>query len=181
MQARKEAGRRGPRERAGKGSREERAKGPPAAEPPKPGWAASLEGLAAMRPPQRRRHMLFGDLREDVGAAASLFPRESVELGDRMPDLRGWTQSLELPAARQDLLLGVLKAAEARGRIRALRLRYIRMRVRPGARKQGARGREGWGAGGAGRPGLVRGGKLLAGGGGRSNGGRGRGGRSKAD
>ncbi|XP_032734573.1 protein LKAAEAR1 [Lontra canadensis] len=129
MEARKEARRRGPRERAGKGSREERATGPPAAEPPKPGWALSLEGLAAMRPPQRRRHMLFGDLLEDVGAAASIFPRESVELRYRMPDLRAWTQSLELPAVRQDLLLGVLKAAEARGRIRALRLRYIRMRA----------------------------------------------------
>ncbi|XP_034497240.1 protein LKAAEAR1 isoform X1 [Ailuropoda melanoleuca] len=125
----KEAARRGPRERTGKGSREERAKGPPAAEPPARGWALSLEGLAAMRPPQRHRHLLFGDLLEDVGAAASIFPRESVELGYRMPDPRAWTQSLEPPAVRQDLLLGVLKAAEARGRIRALRLRYIRMRA----------------------------------------------------
>nr|XP_025720846.1 protein LKAAEAR1 isoform X1 [Callorhinus ursinus] len=125
----KEAGRGGPRERTGKGSREERAKGPPAAEPPKPGWALSLEGLAAMRPPQRHRHLLFGDLLEDVGVAASIFPRESVELGYHMPDPRAWTQSLELPAVRQDMLLGVLKAAEARGRIRALRLRYIRMRA----------------------------------------------------
>lgn len=136
----KEAARRGPRERTGKGSREERAKGPPAAEPPARGWALSLEGLAAMRPPQRRRHLLFGDLLEDVGTAASIFPRESVELGYRMPDPRAWTQSLEPPAVRQDLLLGVLKAAEARGRIRALRLRYIRMRVRPGAGRKGRAG-----------------------------------------
>uniref|UniRef100_A0A2K6EPX7 LKAAEAR motif containing 1 n=1 Tax=Propithecus coquereli TaxID=379532 RepID=A0A2K6EPX7_PROCO len=129
----KEAGRKGPRERAGKGAPgarpgKERAKGAPAAEPPKPGWTLTLEGLAAMLPAQRHRHLLFGDLLEDVGAAASIFPRESAELRDRMPDPRAWAQSLELPAERQNRLLGVLKAAEARGRVRALRLRYTRMR-----------------------------------------------------
>ncbi|XP_043409297.1 protein LKAAEAR1 isoform X3 [Prionailurus bengalensis] len=127
--AEKEAGLRGPRERTGKGSLEERARGAPAAQPPKPGWALTLEGLAAMSPAQRHRHLLFGDQLEDVGAAASIFPRESVELGSRMPDPRAWTQSPEPPGVRQDRLLGVLKAAEARGRIRALRLRYIRMRA----------------------------------------------------
>ncbi|KAM8920418.1 protein LKAAEAR1 isoform 3-T3 [Lycaon pictus] len=45
-----------------------------------------------------------------------------------MPHPRAWGRPLEMPAVRQDLLLGVLKAAEARGRIRALRLRYIRLR-----------------------------------------------------
>ncbi|XP_029774903.1 protein LKAAEAR1 isoform X2 [Suricata suricatta] len=122
----KEAGRRSPRERSRKGSLEERAKRAPAAQPPKPGWALTLEGMAARSPAQRHRHLL-----EDVGAAASVFPRESVKLGCRMPDPRAWTtQSLELPGVRQDQrLLGVLKAAEARGRIRALRLRYIRMRA----------------------------------------------------
>uniref|UniRef100_F6Q2P4 LKAAEAR motif containing 1 n=1 Tax=Equus caballus TaxID=9796 RepID=F6Q2P4_HORSE len=98
-------------------------------EAPKPGWALTLEGLAALRPEQRHHQLLFGDLLEDVGAAASIFPRESVELANRMPDPRAWTQSVELPAERQDRLLGVLKAAEARGRIRALRLRYTRMRA----------------------------------------------------
>ncbi|XP_078299953.1 protein LKAAEAR1 isoform X3 [Panthera onca] len=127
--AEKEAGLRGPRERTGKGSLEERARGAPAAQPPKPGWALTLEELAAMSPAQRHRHLLFGDQLEDAGAAASIFPRESVELGSRMPDPRAWTQSPEPPGVRQDRLLGVLKAAEARGRIRALRLRYIRMRA----------------------------------------------------
>ncbi|KAM9250113.1 protein LKAAEAR1 [Dugong dugon] len=132
--AAQEAGRRGPRERARKsapaaGPREGRAKGAPLAEPPKPGWALTPEGLAAMRPAQRHRHLLFGDLLEDVGAAASVFPRESLELVDRMPDPRAWTQQLELPEQRQNRLLGVLKAAEARGRVRALRLRYTRMRA----------------------------------------------------
>lgn len=68
-----------------------------------------------------------------------------------MPDLRAWTQSLELPAERQDRLLGVLKAAEACGRIRALRLRYNHLRVRPGAQREGRAG-ENWGAGREGRP-----------------------------
>lgn len=112
-------------------------------EAPKPGWALTLEGLAALRPEQRHHQLLFGDLLEDVGAAASIFPRESVELANRMPDPRAWTQSLELPAERQDRLLGVLKAAEARGRIRALRLRYTRMRVRRGGRREGTGRREG--------------------------------------
>ncbi|XP_064132520.1 protein LKAAEAR1 [Loxodonta africana] len=130
----KEAGSRGSREPASKsapaaGPREWRAKRLPPAEPPKPGWALTLEGLAAMRPAQRHRHLLFGDLLEDVGASASIFPRESLELVDRMPDPCAWTQPLDLPAQRQNRLLGVLKAAEARGRIRALRLRYIRMRA----------------------------------------------------
>ncbi|XP_004464992.1 protein LKAAEAR1 [Dasypus novemcinctus] len=132
--AAKEAGRRGPRERAAKGApgagpREERARRAPAAEPPKPGWALTLQGLAAMGPAQRRRHLLFGDLLEDVGAAASLFPRESLELLDRMPDPRAWTQPPEWPAQCQNPLFGVLKAAEARGRVRALRLRYTRLRA----------------------------------------------------
>lgn len=117
-------------ERAGKGApgggpREERAKRVPA---PKPGWTLTLEGLAAMSPTQRHRHLLFGDLLKDVGAAASIFPRESVELEYLMPDPRAWTQC-ELPTERWNRLLGVLKAAEARGRVRALRLRYTRMRV----------------------------------------------------
>lgn len=141
----KEAGHRAPRERAGKealgaGSPQKRAKGAPARERPKPGWALTEEVLAAMHPAQCRRHLLFGDLLEDVGAAPSILPRESAELGYRMPDPRGWKQSLEPPAARQDRLLGVLKAAEARGRLRALRLRYTRMRVSPGCRRLGVGG-----------------------------------------
>ena len=142
----KEAGRRGPGERAGEG----RAKGPPAAAaaaaaaPLKPGWVLTLEGLAALSPAQRHSHLLFGDLLEDVGAAASVFPRESAEPGYRMPDPRAWTQPLEPPGQRQDRLLGILKAAEARGRVRALRLRYARMRVRRGAREERGGGR-GWG------------------------------------
>lgn len=140
--AAKEAGSRDLREKAGKGAqsaefREKRAKGAPTRESPKPGWALSLEGLEAMSPKQCHRHLLFGDLLEDVGAAASIFPRESAELGYRMPDPRAWTQSLEPSAARQDRLLGVLKAAEARGRVRALRLRYTYMRVRRGGQKPG--------------------------------------------
>ncbi|XP_004716110.1 LOW QUALITY PROTEIN: protein LKAAEAR1 [Echinops telfairi] len=132
--AAKEAGRREPRERAGKG-----VPGPGLpkvcpkevypTEPRKPSWALTLEGLAAMGPAQRHRHLLFGDLLEDVAVAASTFPRESLELRPhRMPDPRAWTQLLE-PPALQDRLLGVLKAAEARGRVRALRLRYARMRA----------------------------------------------------
>lgn len=141
--ATKEVGYKDPRERArkgtqGAGSSEERAMGAPTGaptgEPPKPGWTLTQEGLEAMHPAQCHRHLLFGDLLEDVGAVTSIFPRESVELGYRMPDLWAWTQSLEPPAARQDRLLGVLKAAEARGRVRALRLRYAHMRVRPGRR-----------------------------------------------
>lgn len=158
--AAKEAGSRDPREKAGKGaqsaeSREKRAKGAPAREPPKPGWALSLEGLEAMSPQQCHRHLLFGDLLEDVGAAASIFPRESAELGYRMPDPRAWTQSQEPPPARQDRLLGVLKAAEARGRVRALRLRYTYMRVR-GPGRAGA-GRGGGGSDGGGGGGALRG------------------------
>lgn len=156
--AAEEAGSRDLREKAGKGAqsaepREKRAKGAPAREPPKPGWALSLEGLEAMSPKQCHRHLLFGDLLEDVGAAASIFPRESAELGYRMPDPRAWTQSLEPPTARQDRLLGVLKAAEARGRVRALRLRYTYMRVRRAEARAGTReggaARGGGGGGGA--------------------------------
>lgn len=132
-------------ERAGKctpggGPREERAKRGAATEPPKAGWTLTQEGLAAMNPTQRHRHLLFGDLLKDVGAPTSIFPRESVELEYLMPNPRAWTQG-ELPTERWSRLLGVLKAAEARGRIRALRLRYTRMRVgrapRAGARPPG--------------------------------------------
>ncbi|EHB17768.1 hypothetical protein GW7_09707, partial [Heterocephalus glaber] len=60
---------------------------------------------------------------------SSLSPRESAELATRMPDPRSWTQSLDQPAGRAGPLLSVLKAAEVRGRDRALRLRYIHMRA----------------------------------------------------
>uniref|UniRef100_F6XKI7 LKAAEAR motif containing 1 n=2 Tax=Callithrix jacchus TaxID=9483 RepID=F6XKI7_CALJA len=134
----KEAGRQGPQERGGKsapgaGRGEGGAKAAPSTEPsmepPKPGWALTPQGLAALLPAQRRRLLLFGDLLEDVGAAASTFPRGSAEPGHRMPDPHMWTQPLELPSERQNLLLGVLKAAEARGRVRDLRRRYTRMRA----------------------------------------------------
>nr|XP_019827559.1 PREDICTED: protein LKAAEAR1 [Bos indicus] len=76
----KETRRRGPRERANKGAQGAGARvGRAQAEPPKPGWALTLEGLAAMRPAQRHSHLLFGDLLEDVGAATCLFPCESAE------------------------------------------------------------------------------------------------------
>ncbi|VTJ56758.1 Hypothetical predicted protein [Marmota monax] len=120
---------------SGSGPREERAKRVPAT---KPGWTLTLEGLAAMSPTQRHRHLLFGDLLKDVGAAASIFPRESVELEYLVPDPRTWTQC-ELPTERWNRLLGVLKAAEARGRVRALRLRYTRMRGRRPSRRSGQR------------------------------------------
>ncbi|XP_032112959.1 protein LKAAEAR1 isoform X1 [Sapajus apella] len=130
----KEAGRQAPQEQGGKsapgaGRGGGGAKAAPATEPRKPGWALTPQGLAALLPAQRRRHLLFCDLLEDVGAAASTFPHGSAGPGHRMPDPRTWTQPLELPSERQNLLLGVLKAAEARGRVRALRLRYARMRA----------------------------------------------------
>ncbi|KAM4841750.1 protein LKAAEAR1 [Thomomys bottae] len=81
-----------------------------------------------MAPGPRRRHLLFGDLLEDVGAAASIFPRDSVDMPYAMPDPRAWAQP-QTRAERQSRLLGVLRAAEARGRVRALRLRYTRMRA----------------------------------------------------
>lgn len=146
----KEGEHRAPREPAGKdvqgaGSPEKRAKGAPSREHPKPGWTLSEEELSAMNPSQCRRHLLFSDLLEDVGTAPYILPRESAELGYGMPDPRMWTQSLEPPTARQDRLLGVLKAAEARGRLRALRLRYTHMRVSRGCGRPGvgdrARGR----------------------------------------
>lgn len=113
----------------GAGAGEKRRKGPRATEPPKPGWDLNQERLTAMSSTQRRRHLLFGDLLDDAGAAASIFPRESVDIPNSMPDPCTWTQASELPSERQNRLLGVLKAAEARGRVRALRLRYTRMRV----------------------------------------------------
>lgn len=116
----------------GEGPGEQRAEGATATEPARPGWALTPEGLAAMPLTQRRRHLLFGDVLEDGGAAASIFPRESVELAYGVPDPRAWTPPLEQAAGRANQLLGVLKAAEARARVRALRLRYIRLRVSTG-------------------------------------------------
>ncbi|XP_005409962.1 PREDICTED: protein LKAAEAR1 [Chinchilla lanigera] len=113
----------------GAGPGKPRAEGAAATEAPRPGWALTLEALAAMPLKQRRHHLLFSDLLEDRDAAATIFPRESAELGYSMPDPRAWTQPRDRPVGRANLLLGVLKAAEARGRVRALRLRYIRMRA----------------------------------------------------
>ncbi|XP_062058419.1 protein LKAAEAR1 [Lepus europaeus] len=134
MQPPREAGSKGPRERSRKsapGVRPpgERAEGAPPTEPPGPGWELTLDNLAAMAPAQRRRHLLFGDLLQDVGLAASIFPRDSAEAALRVPDPRAWAQPLEPPGQRQDRLVGVLQAAEARGRVRALRLRYNRLRT----------------------------------------------------
>lgn len=124
------------------GAGEKRKKGPWTTEPPKPGWALTQEKLAAMSSTVRRRHLLFSDLL-DMVEVGSMFPRESVELSYCMPDPRIWTQALELPSERQNRLLGILKAAEARGRIRALRLRYTRMRVGRRERTQYASSKEG--------------------------------------
>ncbi|XP_063104038.1 protein LKAAEAR1 isoform X2 [Cavia porcellus] len=101
----------------------------PAAEAPRPGWALTLDGLAALPLTQRRHHLLFSDLPEDGAAAASVFPRQSAELENRMPDPCAWTRPPDQPAGPAEPLLGVLKAAEARARVRSLRLRYIRMRA----------------------------------------------------
>lgn len=121
---------------AGAGAGEKRRKGPWITEPRKPGWALTQERLAALSPTLRQRHLLFGDVLDDTGEVTSMFPRESVELPYGMPDPRTWTQALELPSERQDRLLGTLKAAEARSRVRALRLRYTRMRVGRSERTQ---------------------------------------------
>ncbi|KAM6164681.1 protein LKAAEAR1 [Rhynchocyon petersi] len=129
----KDVGGKEPRDPAEKSAlsepRETRAEGTPLAEPAKPRWALTLEGLAAMRPAQRHRHLLFGDLLQDVSEAASIFPRDSLQLVDRMPDPHVWAQPQENPVQQQKRLLGVFKAAEARGRVRDLRLRYSRMRA----------------------------------------------------
>lgn len=118
-------------ERDAKGAQGARA---PRAQSLQPGWALTEKELEALSPAQRRRHLLFGDLLEDgSGMASSVFPRDSIELGYRVADPRSWTQPLETLHQHQDRLLGVLKAAEARGRVRALRLRYTRMRVSPGS------------------------------------------------
>lgn len=125
----------------------------PAAEAPRPGWALTLDGLAALPLTQRRHHLLFSDLPEDGAAAASVFPRQSAELENRMPDPCAWTRPPDQPAGPAEPLLGVLKAAEARARVRSLRLRYIRMRVGARARGtgHGARGTgHGYGARGTG-------------------------------
>lgn len=116
------------------GTGEKRRKGPRAKEPLKPDWALTQQKLVAMTPTERHRHLLFGDLLDDTGRATSMFPRDSVELSYSMPDPRAWTQAYEVAEERQNRLLGVLKAAEARGRVRALRLRYTRMRVGGGQR-----------------------------------------------
>ncbi|XP_037357566.1 protein LKAAEAR1 [Talpa occidentalis] len=113
----------GPRGPPDAGVQGARAKGAPQPDPQQPGWAGRLDGPAAMSPAQRRRQLLFGDPREDGAAAAS------EDAGCREPDPRAWPPPPGPPAQRQDLLLGVLKAAEARGRLRALRLRYTRMRA----------------------------------------------------
>ncbi|XP_004586197.2 protein LKAAEAR1 isoform X2 [Ochotona princeps] len=126
----KEAGKKGTKEHTrGSAQAARRAKGAPSTEPLEPRWSLTQESLAAMSPAQRHRHLLFGDLQHDVGLAPSIFPRESVEVTHRMPDPRAWTQPLEPPGEPQDRLIGVLKAAEARGRVRALRLRYNRLRT----------------------------------------------------
>ncbi|XP_060026955.1 protein LKAAEAR1 isoform X2 [Erinaceus europaeus] len=126
-----EGGRRAPRQRGGQGAQDGQGaeRRPHRPEPSPPGWALQLEELAALSPARLRRHLLFADVLEDVGADDSVFPRESVELGYRVPDPRDWAQPSTQPAYRQDQLLGVLKAAEARGRVRAMRLRYMRMRA----------------------------------------------------
>lgn len=140
-----EGERRAPRQGGGQGAQDGQGaeRRPHRPEPSPPGWALQLEELAALSPARLRRHLLFADVLKDVGADDSVFPRESVELGYRVPDPRDWAQPSTQPAYRQDQLLGVLKAAEARGRVRAMRLRYMRMRVRAG----GAGDEMGWWAG----------------------------------
>lgn len=119
----------GPGAGPGAGAGEKSRKGPRTTEPPKTGWALTQQRLVALTPTLRQRHLLFGDFLDDIGKVASMFPRESVELPYNMPDPRTWSQALDLPSEHQNRFLGLIKAAEARGRVHALRLRYTRMRV----------------------------------------------------
>uniref|UniRef100_A0A8C6H154 LKAAEAR motif containing 1 (IKAAEAR murine motif) n=1 Tax=Mus spicilegus TaxID=10103 RepID=A0A8C6H154_MUSSI len=114
---------------AGAGAGEKHRKGPRTTDPPKTGWALTQQRLVALSPTLRQRHLLFGDFLDDIGKVASMFPRESVELPYDMPDPRTWSQALNLPSEHQNRFLGLIKAAEARGRVHALRLRYTRMRA----------------------------------------------------
>ncbi|XP_044515589.1 protein LKAAEAR1 [Gracilinanus agilis] len=79
--------------------------------------------LAALSLNQAKRYLLFVEPRKSV------LDKESSESYISCPD----SSQLELPPEteeqQQNHLMGVLKASEARSRVRALRLRYTRMRA----------------------------------------------------
>ncbi|XP_042528222.1 protein LKAAEAR1 [Dipodomys spectabilis] len=123
----------GPSRPRGPGLPEGARRAAAAREPPRPGWALAPEELSLLSPAQRRRHLLFADLLDDMGASASIFPRDSLDMPYPVPDPYTWMPApqgpAQGPAQGRGRLLGVLRAAEARGRVRALRLRYTRMRA----------------------------------------------------
>uniref|UniRef100_A0A5F8H356 LKAAEAR motif containing 1 n=1 Tax=Monodelphis domestica TaxID=13616 RepID=A0A5F8H356_MONDO len=79
--------------------------------------------LAALSLNQAKHYLLFVEPRK------SIVDKESTESYISCPDSNQLELSPEAEEERQNHLIGVLKASEARSRVRALRLRYTRMRA----------------------------------------------------
>ncbi|XP_043845120.1 protein LKAAEAR1 isoform X2 [Dromiciops gliroides] len=82
--------------------------------------------LASLSPAEAKRYLLFVEPKK--AGSSALLPSDSIDSISSSQGCRRWELPAEADTEQQKCLIGVLKAFEARSRIRALRLRYTRMR-----------------------------------------------------
>ncbi|XP_072489333.1 protein LKAAEAR1 [Notamacropus eugenii] len=83
--------------------------------------------LTSLSPAEAKRYLLFAEPK-NVGSRGML-PNNSFDSVSSSQGCQRWELPAESEAEQQNRLIGVLKASEARSRVRALRLRYTRMRA----------------------------------------------------
>ncbi|XP_068928890.1 protein LKAAEAR1 [Petaurus breviceps papuanus] len=83
--------------------------------------------LTALSPAEAKRFLLFVEPKKD--GYRGLLPRDSFDSASSSQGCKQWELPAEPETDQQNRLIGVLKASEARSRVRALRLRYTRMRA----------------------------------------------------
>ncbi|XP_026877436.2 protein LKAAEAR1 [Electrophorus electricus] len=92
-------------------------------------WSPTSAGLKTMCPQQRARYLAYAEPSKEVrGWMAASRQRVSTRLSQERKERQ--KDQLQVPDSklRQDALIGQLKAAEARNRIRQMRLQYQNLR-----------------------------------------------------
>ncbi|XP_036605783.1 protein LKAAEAR1 [Trichosurus vulpecula] len=82
--------------------------------------------LSALTPAEAKRYLLFVEPKKVDNRG--ILPRDSTD-SMSSKGCRQWELPAEPEMEQRNRLFGVLKASEARSRVRALRLRYTRMRA----------------------------------------------------
>ncbi|XP_027706126.1 protein LKAAEAR1 [Vombatus ursinus] len=89
--------------------------------------ALMRKDLTFLSPAEAKRYLLFVEPKR--AGSTDVLSSDSVDSVSSSQGCRRWELPEEPETEQQNRLIGVLKASEARSRVRALRLRYTRMRA----------------------------------------------------